>query len=183
MKYFEVRRHSKRERPSRHLSQEGVLLARHVGRRMGAFDRVVASSAWRCVETAVAMGYAVDDARDDLHMSRADDLPADVLDIDSFADFAQAATSAPVKRLAREIVDVWREVADGLPKDGRGLIVGHGVLTELAAVAALAGIDVHNWGKSLAVCEGIRLTFDRGRFVRGEIIRVDKRFKAAGRRT
>ena len=61
MRYLEVRRHSKRVRPGQHLSQWGVLLARRVGDELGPFDRVVTSPLPRCIETAVAMGFAVDE--------------------------------------------------------------------------------------------------------------------------
>ncbi|HEY7118645.1 MAG TPA: hypothetical protein VH475_18790 [Tepidisphaeraceae bacterium] len=176
MRTLEVRRHSKREQPAKHLSQQGVLLARDVGRRMGPFERVVCSSAWRCVETACAMGFAVDETRDDLHMRRAQDkLPDDVLGLSTFEAFADAASSGKAKRLAQDLAYIWCEIAAALSKNGRGLVVGHGAMTELAAVAALPDADHAAWGKALAVCEGIRLTFDRGRFHSAQILRVGKR--------
>ena len=61
MRYLEVRRHSKRSRPNQHLTQWGVALARGLGSQIGPFDRVVTSPLPRCVETAVAMGFAVDE--------------------------------------------------------------------------------------------------------------------------
>ena len=61
MKIIEHRRHSIREKPSKHISQEGVNLARKVGEEMGEFDRVFSSTAPRAIETTVAMGYAVED--------------------------------------------------------------------------------------------------------------------------
>ena len=181
MAYLEIRRHSKRERPSKHLSQEGVLLARQVGRRMGAFERVVSSSAWRCVETAVAMGFAVDEVRDDLHMDRADGgLPADVLELSRFEEFAEAvAGGGRVKKFAEDLRDTWADVARSLGRGGRGLIVGHGAMIELGAIAALPGSDHARWGKGLAVCEGVGLEFERGRFVAGQIFRTRPRGKGS----
>jgi broad specificity phosphatase PhoE len=181
MAYLEIRRHSKRERPSKHLSQEGVLLARHVGRRMGPFERVVSSSAWRCVETAVAMGFAVDEVREDLHMNRADEeLPADVLDLGRFEEFAAAVVGGGrVKKFAEELRDLWAEIARSLGRGGRGLVVGHGAMIELGAVAALPDVDHALWGKGLGVCEGVGLEFERGRFVTGEILRTRPRGKGA----
>jgi broad specificity phosphatase PhoE len=66
MRWLEVRRHSltkngaARGRGS-HLSAEGVALARLVGESLGPFARVVTSASPRAIETAVAMGFAVDD--------------------------------------------------------------------------------------------------------------------------
>jgi broad specificity phosphatase PhoE len=181
MAYLEIRRHSKRERPSKHLSQEGVLLARHVGRRMGPFERVVSSSAWRCVETAVAMGFAVDDIRDDLHMDRADEeLPAEVLNLGRFEEFAEAvAGGGRVKKFAEDLCALWVEIARGLDRGGKGLVVGHGAMIELGAVAALPQADHGRWGKGLSVCEGVGLEFERGKFVAGEILRTRPRGKRA----
>jgi hypothetical protein len=66
MRWLEVRRHSlTKKHPARgrgsHLSAEGVALARLVGGSLGPFARVVTSASPRAVETAVAMGFAVDD--------------------------------------------------------------------------------------------------------------------------
>jgi hypothetical protein len=66
MRWLEVRRHSLTKKDSArgrgsHLSAEGVVLARRVGESLGPFASVVASASPRAVETAVAMGFAVDD--------------------------------------------------------------------------------------------------------------------------
>jgi len=69
MRTLEVRRHAytklagARGRGS-HLSQQGIELARSIGASMGPFAYVAASLAPRTLETAVAMGYAVDDLLD-----------------------------------------------------------------------------------------------------------------------
>src|SRR5512143_551109 len=61
MKTIEVRRHSIRSKPGEHLNQSGVTLARLVGENLGPFDRVVTSALPRAFETAIAMGFAVDE--------------------------------------------------------------------------------------------------------------------------
>ena len=61
MKILEVRRHSIRSPLSDHLNQSGVTLARLVGQNIGPFDRVVTSTLPRAFETAIAMGFAVDE--------------------------------------------------------------------------------------------------------------------------
>src|SRR5512143_3142167 len=61
MKTIEIRRHSIRNKPGPHLSQQGVTLARLVGQNLGPFDRVVTSTLPRAFETAIAMGFAVDE--------------------------------------------------------------------------------------------------------------------------
>jgi broad specificity phosphatase PhoE len=69
MRWLEVRRHSVTKKgsargPSSLLSQEGVDLARLVGRSLGTFASVTTSASPRAIETALAMGYAVDDTVD-----------------------------------------------------------------------------------------------------------------------
>jgi len=59
MRMIEVRRHSLVQ-DHVHLSQAGIDLARPVGSTLGPFNRVVTSQILRTVETAVAMGFAVD---------------------------------------------------------------------------------------------------------------------------
>ncbi len=61
MKTIEIRRHTYRTKPGQHLSQQGVTLARHVGEGIGPFARVVTSTVPRAFETAIAMGFAVDE--------------------------------------------------------------------------------------------------------------------------
>jgi hypothetical protein len=67
MRWLEVRRHSltkkgaARGRGGSHLSAEGVMLARLVGASLGPFASVVTSVSPRAIETALAMGLAVDD--------------------------------------------------------------------------------------------------------------------------
>ena len=61
MKTLEIRRHSIRSPFGDHLNQTGVKLANLVGKNMGPFDRVVTSTLPRAFETAIAMGFAVDE--------------------------------------------------------------------------------------------------------------------------
>ncbi|MBZ0278386.1 MAG: hypothetical protein K8I60_19725, partial [Anaerolineae bacterium] len=66
MRYLEMRRHTIRIKPGQHLSQAGVTLARRVGETIGPFDRVITSTIPRAYETAIAMGFAVDEQLDEL---------------------------------------------------------------------------------------------------------------------
>ena len=61
MRTLEIRRHTHRHVPQPHLSQQGVDLARRAGEGLGQFDRVITSTVPRAFETALAMGYAVDE--------------------------------------------------------------------------------------------------------------------------
>jgi hypothetical protein len=69
MRTIEIRRHSytkqgEAQGHGSHLSADGVRLAREVGAQIGPFAYVAASVVPRTVETAIAMGFAVDDLLD-----------------------------------------------------------------------------------------------------------------------
>ena len=74
MPVLEVRRHSL-VKDHVHLSQAGVDLARRVGASIGPFHRVVISTITRTLETAIAMGFAVDE-----QLAVLGEIPPDVWD-------------------------------------------------------------------------------------------------------
>jgi broad specificity phosphatase PhoE len=66
VRWLEIRRHSLTKKGEgrgcgSHLSAEGVALARTVGAGLGSFARVVTGPLPRAIETAIAMGFAVDE--------------------------------------------------------------------------------------------------------------------------
>jgi hypothetical protein len=61
LRVLEIRRHAERDKPGPHLNQAGVEMARRVGAGLGPFERVVTSALPRTCETALAMGFAVDE--------------------------------------------------------------------------------------------------------------------------
>ncbi|NCA13890.1 MAG: histidine phosphatase family protein, partial [Proteobacteria bacterium] len=93
---IEVRRHAMRAPGGVHLVQAGVALARRVGEGLGPFAVVITSPIPRAFETAIAMGFAVDDVDDHLAL-----LPSKVLDRvawdGGFGAWAAAAGSKPVR--------------------------------------------------------------------------------------
>ena len=66
MRIVEHRRHTMRVKPGQHLSQAGIDLARKIGNNLGPFVRVVTSDIPRAFETAIVMGFAVDEQVDEL---------------------------------------------------------------------------------------------------------------------
>ncbi|SEH01489.1 Broad specificity phosphatase PhoE [Nonomuraea solani] len=180
MRVLEVRRHSLTKKGAArgrgsHLSAEGVALARAIGQSAGPFERVVASSVPRAVETAVAMGFAVDDTVD---------MPSGYVP-GEIPRHAQWEWEEPYRRLA-EIVqaggaaaevaeahrEIWAETVGGVAEGGSALLVGHGGAIELALVACLPGAAHDTWGTPFAHGDGVRLGFAGGRFVHAEFLRA-----------
>jgi broad specificity phosphatase PhoE len=167
-----------RVKPGAHVSQAGVDLARRVGESMGRFDRVMTSTLPRAYETAIAMGYAVDEEAEWL-TTYGDAIEAEAPYPQTFAAYIETvergqATAA----FARESARRWRAVAGHLPEAGRALMVSHGGVVELGAIGCLTadgvGVDFTAWGGPLDYCEGVRLMFAGDRCIDGEVLRVNQ---------
>jgi len=174
MRWLEVRRHSltdkdtARDRGSA-LSAEGVVLARRVGEALGPFAYVVTSTSPRAIETAVAMGFAVDDTVE---------LPSGYVagEVEHheqwrwprpYRTYAELlARPSGIATVAEAHRRIWKRVVEAVP-DGAAaaLVVGHGGGIEPALVACLPDADHESWGAPLGHCDGARLGFDRGRFL------------------
>jgi len=172
MKIIEIRRHSIRQKPGDHLSQEGVTLARLVGQSMGAFDRVVTSTLPRAFETAIAMGFAVDE-QIELMSSYSDEVGREVpwpLSILGYSEVVR--NSGAAARYANQLVELYTKLANYLADGRAALVINHGGIAELGAVACLPEADHIGWGSHFECCEGIRLFWENDKFVNAEILRV-----------
>lgn len=177
----EIRRHSytkkggERGRGS-HLSAEGVRLARRVGDAMGPFAKVVASDVPRTLETAVAMGFAVDEI---LPFPDSVEWDAVIGEIGwhalweterPFAQIAETMASRPqTARMSAYYAARWLRAALA---DQPVLFVSHGQLMETGLVACLPEADHAAWGRPFAHCEGARLFVHDGAFSDVEFLRL-----------
>jgi len=165
MRTVELRRHSftkkgdARDRGS-HLSQEGVRAAREVGTLFGAFDYVIASTSPRTMETAIAMGHAVDDLVE---------MPSPVetgeVEFHSWRAWADPFTtlralaggsktlSEYMTRESERLLAAARRVDEG----GRMLVVGHGGWLESVVAGLLTAGAAATVGGSFWHLDGIRL--------------------------
>lgn len=171
---IEHRRHSIRTMPGQDLSQAGVDLARRVGDGLGAFDLVVTSTVARAFQTAIAMGYAVDEQLDEL-ATLPDGFEAELAWNAGYARFREVALESPtgaVAAFARSMESLHRTIAERIAPSGRALIVSHGAFPEGALIGCVPTTDCSTWG-SAGYCEGNRLHFDGTTFVRADLLRTD----------
>jgi broad specificity phosphatase PhoE len=173
MRWLEVRRHSLTKKGAArgrgsHLSAQGVTLARAIGTELASVAYVVTSAAPRAVETAIAMGLAVDDTVE---------LPSGY--VAGEVEFHQQWTWAqPYVRYAELIASggglagvaqahraAWIGAVEQVDEGDVALFVGHGGAIEPALVACLPGADHQRWGRLFGHCDGARLGFADGRFV------------------
>ena len=172
MKTIEHRRHSIREKPSKHISQEGVNLARKVGEQMGDFDKVFSSIAPRAIETAVAMGYAVEDTLEMVSQTP-ERLENEVEWGTNFKGYLEAYhRSEVVAEYARELAEFHRKLVEKLPEDSSILIISHGGLLELAIIGCFPEEDYVTWGEPLDCCEGVKMVLENGEFHKIELLRI-----------
>ena len=173
MKFIEIRRHSKRERPSPHLTQEGVNLARKIGQTMGSYFRIYSSKAPRAIETAVAMGFAIDEICEEISMTPKD-IEKEVkwgMNFEQYANVINKGykTATYVKELAAFLLKLGRNIPDSKSI----LLLSHGGLIELATIGCVPDMNYATWGNALKECEGVVLTIKDNKFIEAEKLLVD----------
>jgi broad specificity phosphatase PhoE len=173
MKILEIRRHSIRSPLSDHLNQRGVTLARLIGQNIDPFDRVVTSTLPRAFETAVAMGFAVHE-QCELMKTYGRDVEKEAPWPQSFVEYAAAVRrgGAPAK-YTKKLKEYFVGIMDSIGEGRSALVISHGGVVELSAVACLPDYDFSSWGGSVDYCEGERLYWDV-KFVRAEVLRMNK---------
>lgn len=173
MKILEIRRHSIRSQPGDHLNQTGVTLARLVGQNIGPFDRVVTSTLPRAFETAIAMGFAVDE-QNELMSAYGRAVEKETPWPQSFNNYAEIIKQeGAAARYAQKLAKYYAGVMDFISEGRSALVINHGGVVELGVVGCLPDVDFSTWGDSVEYCEGARLYWD-DKFIRAEVLRVNK---------
>jgi len=173
MKTLEIRRHSIRSPLSDHLNQSGVTLARLIGQNIGPFERVVTSRQPRAFETAVAMGFAVDEQIELMNTygsAVANEAPWP----QPFYNYSEIIKQdGATARYAHKLAKYYASVMEFISEGRSALVISHGGVVELGVVGCLPNADFSTWGDSAEYCEGARLYWD-DQFIRAEVLRVNK---------
>ncbi len=172
MKILELRRHSKRSAPSPHLNQEGVKKARKLGSSMGVYDLVVSSNAPRAIETAVAMGYAVDEIIEEISMTP-DYIEKEVTWGMNFGEFAEVIKQkGKTYEYSNQMAEFLLDFSKKVPENGSALLVSHGGLIELVTIGCFPNEDYDSWGNYLSTCEGVRIHIKEENFEKVKLLRM-----------
>lgn len=172
MRYIEVRRHSKRDQAAQSLSREGVAIARKAGEGTGPFAKVVTSDVTRAIETAIAMGYAIDERMAALG-TMGGDVSAGIHWEADYAEFSNAfKNGGALRKFAESQAALWSAILESVSEGSSALVITHGGIVQAGAVACLPDADHRKWGPSPSFCEGVRLAYENGKFVSAEIIRA-----------
>lgn len=174
MKTIEIRRHSIRNKPGDHLNQSGVTLARFVGQNLGPFDRVITSTLPRAFETAIAMGFAVDE-QIELMSQYGMDVEYEVPWPQSFIAYAKAVKrDGAARQYGQKLAEHYARLANFLAEGRAALVVNHGGILEMGVVASFPNADYESWGEAVDYCEGAKLYWEDGKWVNAEVSRVPR---------
>src|SRR5262249_11753637 len=66
----------------------------------------------------------------------------------------------------------WVRALESVPSDGRVVIISHGRSIESCLVTCVPDADFAASGASFHHCEGVRMTFEEGRFQGVQLLRV-----------
>lgn len=158
--------------PGDHLSQPGVDRARRIGETLGRFDLVVTSPVIRAIETAIAMGYAVDELSPGLAPPPGD-VHAEADWEKGCAEYARVALKgSSTARYLADLAELFQSIANLLPENGRALVISHGGVIEASAVACMPNRDYDGWDTSAGYCEGVRFHIVKNQFRDVEILKL-----------
>jgi broad specificity phosphatase PhoE len=139
---------------------------------LGKFDRVVTSTIPRAFETAIAMGYAVDEQIEQLGMM-SEAVTATIQWDAGFTAWLKATqNSSLVAQYTQAMADLLRAIVRTLPEEGRALIISHGGIVEACVAGCMPASTRFVDDAACAYCEGARLTFNEGVVTHFEILRV-----------
>lgn len=165
MKYVELRRHSKRDKPLLNLSDEGINLAVIASKHLKKPDICISSGIQRADETARALGFEIDFIKEDFAL-----FPTEIMSeinwydgLEKFSDLYKSSKKfrTYANLLKKSIIDELKRVQDG----ERILIISHGGIIESAIVGCLPNYDFSYFGSYFDYCEGGELVFDGEKFV------------------
>jgi broad specificity phosphatase PhoE len=183
MRTLEVRRHSVPKKGSErgsgsYLSREGVSLAQQVGASTGPFAYVLATPIPRTVETAIAMGWAVDEVvdvgLDDAFWEEAGRYDHWTWD-EPFSSYREAiAAGGSVARVGAAQRETWLSALDRISEGDAVLAVSHGHAIESGLVTCIDEIQTDVGAGPFEPCEGFRCTYADGAFINAEILRLSR---------
>jgi hypothetical protein len=168
MRTLEVRRHSLTKKGAVRdagslLSAEGVSRARQAGVHLSRVGYVLTGPDRRHVETAIAMGYAVDEM-----VSWPSGYVAGVVEHHDqwrwarpFERYAELLESSPALRAVAEThLESWIGAVNQVDDGEAALVISSGGSIEPALVAAQPDADLAGWGTALHHLQGATLSFE-----------------------
>jgi len=127
---------------------------------MGPFARVVTTLAPRAFETAIAMGFAVDEQPDDFPLMENEGESEVAWDVGYAAWSRAAGLGGVAARYAQREAACWRKIVMAVPEGSSVLLVTHGGVIEAGAASCMTTGEHTTLEAGCDYCEGVRLSFD-----------------------
>jgi broad specificity phosphatase PhoE len=161
-----------RRKPSAHLSQEGITLARRVGEHSPDYDYVFSSPLPRAIETALVMGFEVNEIIEGLG-NISDDMTKGIKWPNSFSGVMRIVSGNEIcTGFAYKQAALWSGLAAKMADGQHALAITHGGVIELGAVASAPMRDHTEWGDAIGYCEGVRIQYEGSTVINVTPLRV-----------
>lgn len=93
-----------------------------------------------------------------------------------FAEVARVVGEvAEVGDFAQSQAGIWRKTVQSLPDGASAMLMTHGSVIELGAVACMPSADHATWGEAMGYCEGLRMSFDSD-FIACDVLRMPQKY-------
>jgi hypothetical protein len=117
------------------------------------------------------MGFAVDEQAE--LISTYGDAIDEILPYpQTVPDYHQARQHPVMVKYLQKLSLFYTEIALSLPEGGAALVVNHGGVVEMSAIACVPDADYRAFGPHAECCEGVKLFWNDGRFVDVELLRI-----------
>jgi broad specificity phosphatase PhoE len=78
----------------------------------------------------------------------------------------------PTAGMGRRQQEAWLNALESVPANRSVLVISHGRVIGAGLVTCVPGEDFSSWGSPFRHCEGVRLTYEEGRFRDVQLLRI-----------
>lgn len=171
MKQLYYLRHAKRTKPEPHLNQEGVDMARSTAQRISKnFHHVMTSNLPRAIETAIAMGFAVDEIEEKLSTMK---------QVEGILPWRKGYAGIQnelnehdrIETFCKRQGNILKRLLSHVNSGQSILVISHRGILESGVVGALPDFDFSDWDFGANYCCGAKLAAKKSRFQTAEPLR------------
>ena len=174
MKIIEHRSHSRCDTEVAHLIQPGVDLARKVGSTMDSFDYVITSPKERAYETAIAMGYAVNEVVKDLGPYNDNVKSEFTTEAHTFPKKQSLLKQKSfTKQIAQHQANLYLDLSSKIKDGQKLLLISHGGVVDIPLGFLFPNVDPNSWGPLFNYCEGFRIQIEDKKIVNFKLLRTN----------
>lgn len=162
-------RHAHRIGKNPHISKNGLKKANKIGKKLPEFDKVLSSVSIRAVETAIALGFSIDETINfDDAEPKGSHSPSTERVFDTFEDFKRNIQNISYFKIySSNLVSLLSTKLHSNKDLNKILIISHGGVIEYSTIGFLPNVDYKSWGPVVDHCNGVKLIFEDGDCIDG----------------